>query len=90
MIHRPGMFGGGVDRAEAWLRSAVSFFEAQSVDLPWPDWGRADAFVWLGRTLARRGHTSGAREQYRKALDIKAHFARVRDELLADLEAPWQ
>ena len=90
MLHRPGMFAGGVDRAEAWFRSAVSFFEAQSVDLPWPDWGRAGAFVWLRRTLPRRGHTAGAKEQDRKALDIEADFARVRDELLAALEAPRQ
>ena len=69
------MFGGGLDRAEAWFRSAVGFFEAQSVDLRWPDWDCADACAWLGRTLAGRGDTAGAREQYSKALDIEADFA---------------
>ena len=86
MFHRPGMFGGGVDRAEPWFRSAVGFFEAQPVDLPWPNWGRADAYAWLGRTLARLGDTAGAREQYMKALDIEADFAWVREVLLVDLD----
>ena len=84
-FHRPGMFGGGVDRAEPWFRSAVGFFEAQPADLPWPNWGRADAYAWLGRTLARLGDTVGAREQYMKALEVEADFAWVRNVLLPDL-----
>ena len=74
-FHRPRMFGGGIDRAERWFRSAVGFFEAQPADRPWPDWGRAEAYAWLGRTLARLGDTAAAREQYMKALDVESEFA---------------
>ena len=80
------MFGGGVDRAERWFRSAVGFFEAQPADPAWPDWGRADAYAWLGRTLETLGNTAGARVQYRKALDVEPEFAWVRDVLLPDLD----
>ena len=84
-FHRPGMFGGGADKAEPWLRAAVGFFEAQPADLPWPNWGRADAYAWLGRTLARLGDAAGAREQYTKALEIEPDFQWVRGVLLPDL-----
>ena len=72
--------------ARPWFRSAVGFFEAQPTDPAWPDWGRADAHAWLGRTLARLGNTADAREQYRKALDVEPEFAWVRDVLLPDLD----
>ena len=85
-FHRPDMFGGGVDRAERWFRSAVGFFEAQPADPAWPDWGRADAYAWLGRTLETLGNTAGAREQYRKALDVEPEFVWVRDVLLSNLD----
>ncbi len=85
-LYRPGMFGGGADRAERWFRSAVGFFEAQPAELPWPNWGRADAYAWLGLTLARLGHATGAREQYMRALDVEPDFAWVREALLPDLD----
>ena len=43
VCHRPARFGGGLDRAERWFRSAVAFFAAQPHDALWPSWGRLDA-----------------------------------------------
>lgn len=86
MFHRPGMLGGGAEDAEPWFRSAAGFFEVQPPDQPWPDWGRADAYAWLGRTLARLGDAAGAREQYEKALDVEPDYAWVRDVLLPRLD----
>lgn len=86
MYHRPGMMGGGADDAEPWLRAAVGFFEAQPADTPWPNWGRADAYAWLGLTLAALDDDAGAREQYEKALEVEPDFYWVREVLLPRLE----
>lgn len=85
-FHRPALFGGGMERAEGRLRAAVERFESQPADLPWPDWGLLDARAWLGRTLARRGDSEGAREQYDLALKIEPGYAFVRHVLLPGLE----
>ena len=85
LFHRPERFGGGAERAEAWFRSAAGFFDAQPADQPWPDWGRAEAYAWLGRTLARLGDEAGARENYEAALAIEPDFSWVSDGLLPDL-----
>jgi len=86
VYHRPERFGGGLERAERWFRSAVGFFAAQPSDAPWPHWGRRDAHAWLGRTLARLGDPDAAREQYERALAIEPGYAWVRDRLLPDLD----
>ena len=86
VYHRPARFGGGLDRAERWFRSAVGFFAAQPPDAPWPSWGRLDARVWLGRTLARRGDPDAAREQYERVLAHEPDYALVRDFLLPCLD----
>ena len=82
VYHRPARFGGGLERAERWLRSAVGFFTAHPPDAPWPSWGRLDAHAWLGRTLARLGDPETAREQYEQVLAIEPDYAWVRDFLL--------
>ena len=84
-FHRPATFGGGLERAERWFRSALGHFEAQPPDLPWPNWGLLDARAWLGQTLARRGDPDGAREQYEAALRIAPGYAFVRHVLLPRL-----
>ena len=85
-FHRPAMFGGGLERAERWFRSAIGHFEAQPPDLPWPNWGRLDARAWLGQTLARRGDPDGAREQYEMLLKVEPEYAWVRHVLLPRLD----
>ena len=86
VYHRPARFGGGLERAERWFRSAVGFFAAQAPDAPWPSWGRLDAHAWLGRTLARLGDPNAAREQYEQVLAVEPDYAWVRDFLLPDLD----
>ena len=86
VYHRPAMFGGGLERAERWFRSAIGFFAAQPSGGPWPHWGRLDSHAWLGRTLARLGDTDGAREQYETVLRLEPDHTFVRDFLLPRLE----
>ena len=86
VYHRPARFGGGLERAELWFRSAAGFFAVQPPDAPWPNWGRLDAHAWLGRTLARLGDPDAARQQYEQVLEMEPDYAWVRDILLPDLE----
>ena len=86
VYHRPARFGGGLERAERWFRSAVGFFAARPPDAPWPSWGRLDAHAWHGRTLARLGDPNAAREQYEQVLAVEPDYAWVRDFLLPDLD----
>lgn len=84
-FHKPGVFGGGKDKAETLLRKAIVLFEKEPADHPWPNWGRAEAHAWLGEILANRGDTVGSRAEYEKALEIAPDFARVRNALLPKL-----
>ena len=83
---RPKQFGGGPERAERWLRSALSSFAAQPPNPPWPNWGSLDARIWLGRTLARLGDREAARKEYQKVLAIEPDHVLVRDFLLPGLD----
>ena len=81
-FHKPARFGGGLARAERMLRRSLDLFSREPVDKPWPNWGRFDAHVWLGQTLARRNDPSGARAQYDAALSLAPDSGWVKFELL--------
>ncbi len=83
----PKSFGGGVKKAEQELRRALGLFAEEPVQTPWPNWGRVDAFVWLGATLAKAGRLEEAREAYEEALRLAPGHLWVREELLPALEA---
>lgn len=83
----PKAFGGGMEAAEAKLRRALELFRHEDESAPWPNWGRVDAFAWLGRLLAEKGEVSQARDLYEQALAIDPEHAWIRDELLPALDA---
>ena len=83
----PKMFGGGTDKAEADLRKAIGLFETDRPAGPAPSWGRADAYVWLGRTLQKEDKTADAKVAYEKALEIQPDYQWVRRVLLPSLSA---
>jgi tetratricopeptide (TPR) repeat protein len=82
----PGMFGGGNDRAEEYLRRAISFFDGDQPQTPAPSWGRAEAWGWLGQVLAREERFDDARAAYLKSLEIEPANGWVREQLLPALE----
>ncbi len=84
-FHRPVRFGGGLDRAERLLRRSLDLFSREPLDKPWPNWGRFDAHVWLGQTLARQNDPSGARAEYDAALSLAPDSERVKFVLLPAL-----
>ena len=84
-FHKPVRFGGGLDRAERLLRRSLDLFSREPPDKPWPNWGRFDAHVWLGQTLARRNDPSGARAEYDAALSLAPDSGWVKFVLLPAL-----
>lgn len=84
-FHKPARFGGGLDRAERLLRRSLDLFSREPPDKPWPNWGRFDAHVWLGQTLARQNDPSGARAEYDTALSLAPDSGWVKFVLLPAL-----
>lgn len=86
-LHKPSFVGGGADKALPLLRQAIARFEAETVaDSTAPDWGRDDAHVWAGQAAMKLSDYAGAREHYRKALEINPANSWVRAMLLPAAE----
>jgi uncharacterized membrane protein len=76
-FHTPPSFGGGIERARAALERAIALFPRHRTRAPFPAWGHAEAWAWLGRTRARAGDSSGALAAYETALQIDSTYAWV-------------
>lgn len=85
-FNTPAMFGGGLEKAERFLRRSLELFAREPADKPWPNWGRFDAHVWLGQALLKKGDRVGARAEYDKALAIAPDSGWVRYALMPALE----
>lgn len=79
LLHTPEEWGGGAAAAEPVLRRAVQLFNSEPPQRPWPNWGRADAHLWLGQTLEKNGDIAAARAEYEEALRLmpQSKFARA-------------
>jgi tetratricopeptide (TPR) repeat protein len=86
LFYVPKAFGGGPEAAERELRRAEALFAREPAGKPWPNWGRVDVHVWLGRALAEKGDRQGARAAYQRALALAPDHAMVRGELLPAVE----
>jgi len=85
-IFKPGMFGGGLDKAESDLRKAIELFATDRPVPPAPAWGRAEAWIWLGQTLQRADRPGEAQKAYETALELERGNGWVRDVLLPGLK----
>ncbi len=85
-FNTPAMFGGSASEAETLVRRALTQFQSEPAEKPWPNWGRFDANAWLGQMLARRGDKAGARAAYDQALAIAPSSGWVRYVLLPALQ----
>jgi Flp pilus assembly protein TadD len=86
-IHKPRMFGGGLDNAERDLKKAIDLFPADSAQAPKPSWGHAEAWAWLGRVYADLKRVDDARAAYTRAREIEPGFEWVRQYLLPALDS---
>lgn len=82
LLFVPAVFGGGPDPAYRELKRAEGLFAREGEGKAWPNWGRVDVHVWLGRALEQKGDREGARAAYRRALALAPDHAQVRDDLL--------
>jgi tetratricopeptide (TPR) repeat protein len=85
-INTPAMFGGGVDKAEEYLRKSIALFTRDKPAPPAPSWGASEAHTWLGQAYAKQGRKDAARAEYQKALALEPNDMWVRMSLLPALD----
>ena len=85
-LFAPGMFGGGRDKAEAYLKKSIELFAQDAPEVGAPAWGRDEAWLWLGRLYERDKRWNDARTAYEKALELEPRNNWVRLILLPELE----
>lgn len=85
-FHRPPEYGGGAEKAEVHLRRAIELFEKEPAAKPWPNWGRYEAHMYLGQTLAKLQRRDEARREYEAALAIVPESEYVRSVLIPRLK----
>jgi tetratricopeptide (TPR) repeat protein len=73
-VFTPGMFGGGLDKAEERLRKAIALYANDHPAPPLPAWGLADAHAWLGQVMERRGRRADAVAAYERALEVEPNY----------------
>lgn len=86
-LHTPSMFGGSIKKAEERLRRARALFAQQPEEAPWPNWGRIDAYGWLGETLVRQQRYDEAQKIYEQALTLEPEAALIKHYLLPKLDS---
>jgi Flp pilus assembly protein TadD len=69
-MFKPGMFGGGADKAEKELLKAIELFAHDRPVAPAPKWGHAEVYAWLGQAYAQQDKISEARAAYQKVLEL--------------------
>ena len=78
----PAAFGGGLEKAEAYLKKAEKLFANDHPVAPAPSWGKAELYAWLGQVYQKRNKNAEAVAAYNKALDINPGFNWVKYALL--------
>jgi tetratricopeptide (TPR) repeat protein len=84
-IFTPGLFGGGLDKAEDYLSKAIALFPNDTPAPPMPAWGRAEAYIWLGQMHQRRDRIDEARKAFNAALELEPDNGWVKYVLLPGL-----
>jgi tetratricopeptide (TPR) repeat protein len=85
-FNTPAMFGGGLDKAEEYLKKSITLYAKDKPVAPWPSWGAHEAHAWLGQVYAKQDRDAEARAQYVKALEIEPNDMWVKMSLLPALD----
>lgn len=85
-VNTPAMFGGGLDKAEEYLKKSIELFGTDKPQPPSPSWGMYEAHVWLGQVYAKQSKKELARAEYQKALAIEPNDMWTRMSLLPALD----
>ncbi len=79
---KPKAYGGDKAGAQIKIKRAVELFEEGADPAPGePQWGAAEAYLYLGRGLMQAGDALGARNALERALIIAPDYAAARREL---------
>jgi tetratricopeptide (TPR) repeat protein len=81
-IYTPELFGGGLAKAEEYLKKALTNFERDMPVPPAPSWGKHEPFIWLGQVYEKQGKRDAARAMYEKALSMEPEDGWVKYGLL--------
>lgn len=81
-IYTPAQYGGGLQVAESQLRQAISLFATDRPNPPYPSWGRAEAYAWLGQVMQKEGKNPEAIAAYNQALAYEPKYTWVKTVLL--------
>jgi tetratricopeptide (TPR) repeat protein len=81
-IYTPELFGGGLPKAEEYLKKALTNFERDTPVSPAPAWGKHEPFIWLGQIYEKQGKRDAARAMYEKALAMEPEDGWVKYGLL--------
>jgi len=83
----PKMFGGGKKKAKKNFEQAVAHFDSFQVKNPTlPDWGKEEAYAWLGAVNTEFEEFEAAEFNFNKALEINHEYGWVSHVLLPDLK----
>jgi tetratricopeptide (TPR) repeat protein len=63
-FYTPGIFGGGVEKAENHFTQALTYYEQPCVEICW---GHAETLTWLGLVYQQQGKPEEARASWRQA-----------------------
>jgi tetratricopeptide (TPR) repeat protein len=85
-FNTPSMFGGGLDKAEEYLKKSIELFAKDRPQSPAPSWGLHEAYGWLGQIYQRQDKIDEARASYQRALAIEPNDLWVKDYLLPRLD----
>lgn len=83
--YTPIQYGGGLLEAETQLNKAIELFATDHPVPPAPSWGKAEAFVWLGKVFQKQSRIEEARAAYKDALGIQPDYPWVTYSLLPSL-----
>lgn len=87
LMHKPGMFGGSVEKAINEFKEAAELFK--EYDPPsnlHPDWGTAENYAWMAQAYIQQGELQQAKLAYQSALHIDPDYYWVQDVLLPELK----
>lgn len=86
--YKPSIAGGGMKKAQGTLEKAVQLFENDKAISPsYLDWGRAEAYAWLGKIYMESGQWNKAGKMISKADDIsEGSYKWVEEELIPALQ----
>lgn len=87
----PRLFGGGKDKAATAFSNAIECYENYQLQNPlYPDWGREEAYSWLGIVQLDQEEYAAAKANFEKSLQINPDYGWVKYKLLPEVNKKMQ